>query len=147
MGDGGKYLSAERGLTNNPGRTPRPKGPCYPKCPLPTGPQRQARVEEWRYARSVVVQWLASLFANAQFLNDGFVALGIRLPEVIEQAATLAHHHEKAAPGGMVLLMRLEMLRQFTNPRTQDRDLDLGRAGVSRVRAIGIYNRLLMLSG
>src|SRR5271165_5672527 len=114
----------------------RPKGPCCPKCPSPNRPTRRARVQEWRYARSVIVQWLASLLADAKFLNDGFVALGIRLPEVIEQAATLAHHHEKAAPGGMVLLMRLEMLRQFTNPRTQDRDLNFRRAGVGRVSAV-----------
>ena len=70
------------------------------------------------------------------FLNDDFVAFGIGLSEVVEQAATPAHHHEKAAPGGVVLLMRLEMLRQFTNTRTQDRDLHLGRAGVGRVSAV-----------
>ena len=73
----------------------------------------------------MIVQWLANgLLADAQFLNDGFVAFGIRLSQVIEQATPLAHHHEKTAPGGMVLLMRLEMLRQFTNAFTQDRDLD-----------------------
>src|SRR5215471_16168396 len=55
------------------------------------------------------------LLADAEFLNDLFVALGIGLSEVVEQAATLADHHEEASPGGMVLLMRLEMLRQFTN--------------------------------
>ena len=55
------------------------------------------------------------LLADAEFLNDLFVAFGIGLSEVVEQAATLADHHEKTAPGGMVLLMRLEMLRQFTN--------------------------------
>ena len=65
---------------------------------------------EWRYARSVVVQWLAiDLLADAKFLNDGFVAFGIRLSEVIEQASTLAHHR-RPAQGGMVLTMRLEML-------------------------------------
>ena len=32
--------------------------------------------------------------------------------------------------------MRLEMLRQFTNPCTQDRDLHLGRTGVGRVSAV-----------
>ena len=106
-----------------------PKGPRCPKCPFLTAPLR-ARVEKWRYARSVIVQWLANLLADAQFLNDGFVALGIRLPEVIEQAATLAHHHEKAAPGGMVLLMGLEMLRQFTNPCAQDGNLNLRRTGI-----------------
>ena len=76
------------------------------------------------------------LLADAQLLNDLFVALGIVLSEVVEQAATLADHHEKTAPGGVVLLMRLEMLRQFTNPFTQDRDLDLGRPGIRRVSTV-----------
>ena len=70
------------------------------------------------------------LLADAQFLNDGFVAFGIRLSEVIEQATTLAHHHEKTAPGGVVLLMRLEMLRQLANPCAQDGDLHLRRTGI-----------------
>src|SRR5271165_1115031 len=123
-------MSAERGWTNNLGRAPRPKGPCCPKCPSLTG-ANHARVEEWRYARSVVVQCLANgLLADAQFLNDGFVAFGIRLSEVIEQATTLAHHHEKTAPGGMVLLMRLEMLGQFANPCAQDGNLNFRRTGI-----------------
>jgi hypothetical protein len=96
----------------------------------------------------VVVQWLAiGLFADAKFLNDGFVAFGIGLPEVIEQAATLAHHHEKTAPGGMVLLMRLKMFRQFTNPRAQDRDLHFRRTGVGRVSTVLVNQGGFFLSG
>ena len=76
------------------------------------------------------------LLADAEFLNDLFVALGIVLSEVVKQAATLADHHEKAAPGGMVLLMRLEMLRQLTNTLTQDGDLDLGGTGVGVMSAV-----------
>ena len=90
-----------------------------------------------KYARSVVVQWLAKrLFADAMFLNDGFVAFGIRLSQVIEQAATPAHHHEKTAPGGMVLLMRLEMLGQLANPRAQDGNLNFRRAGIMLVSPV-----------
>ena len=86
--------------------------------------------------RSVAGKPLATLLSDAEFLNDSLIPFGIRLSEVIEQATTPAHHHEKTAPGGMVLLMRLEMLRQFTNPCTQDRDLHLGRTGVGRVSAV-----------
>jgi hypothetical protein len=32
--------------------------------------------------------------------------------------------------------MRLKMLRQFTNPCTQDRDLHFGRTGVGRMSAV-----------
>jgi hypothetical protein len=78
----------------------------------------------------------ASLLSDAELLNDSLIPFGIRLSEVIEQAATPAHHHEKTAPGGMVLLMRLKMLRQFTNPSAQDRDLHLGRTRVGRVSAV-----------
>ncbi len=78
----------------------------------------------------------ASLLSDAELLNDSLIPFGIRLSEVIEQATTPAHHHEKTAPGGMVLLMRLKMLRQFTNPCAQDRDLHLGRTGVGRVSAV-----------
>ena len=98
--------------------------------------------------RGAVLQRLAnSLLADAKFLNDGFVAFGIRLSEVIEQAATLAHHHEKTAPGGMVLLMRLKMLRQFTNPRAQDRDLHLRRTGVGRMSTVLVNQGGFFLSG
>ena len=87
------------------------------------------------------------LLADAQLLNDLFVALGIVLSEVVEQAATLADHHEKTAPGGMVLLMRLEMLREFTNALTQYRDLDFRRTGVVGVSTVLADQGGFFLSG
>ena len=81
------------------------------------------------------------------FLNDGFVAFGIRLSEVIEQAATPAHHHEKTAPGGMVLLMGLEMLRQFTNPRAQDGNLNFRGASIVIVSPVLFNQSGFFLSG
>ena len=87
-----------------------------------------------------------SLLADAEFLNDLFVALGIGLSEVVEQTASLADHHEKASPGGMVLLMRLEMLRQFTNTLTQDGDLDLRGTGVVVVSTVLVDQGGLFLS-
>ena len=83
-----------------------------------------------QYAGRAVLQGSNRLLADAEFLNDLFIALGIGLSEVVQQAATLADHHEEASPGGMVLLMRLEMLRQFTNTLTQDGDLDLRGTGI-----------------
>jgi len=101
-----------------------------------------------KYARSEVVQWLANrLLADAMFLNDGFVAFGIRLSQVIEQAATPAHHHEKTAPGGMVLLMRLEMLGQLANPRTQDGNLNFRGAGIVIVSPVLFNQSGFFLSG
>jgi hypothetical protein len=65
------------------------------------------------------------LLTDAQFQNDGLVSLGIGFSKVVKQAPTLAYHHKKTAPGGMVLLVGLEMVSQLANPRTQDGDLDL----------------------
>jgi len=79
-----------------------------------------------QYAQGVVTQAAGGrLLADAKFLNDGLVALGVGFSEVVEQAATLAHHHEKTAPGGMILLVGLEMFCQFTYPSAKDGDLDL----------------------
>jgi len=90
--------------------------------------------------------WQTALLADAEFLNDGFVAFGIGFSEIVEQAATLAHHHKQTATGGMVFLMRLKVFRQFTNTLAQNRDLDLGRAGVGRVSAVLINQGGLFLS-
>src|ERR1039458_8525015 len=89
----------------------------------------------------------ASLLSYAELLNDSLIPFGIRLSEVIEQATTPVHHHENTAPGGMVLLVRLKMLRQFTNPCTQDRDLHLGRTGVGRVSAVLVNHSGFFLWG
>ena len=80
-------------------------------------------------------------------MNNRLVTFGIVSLEVVEQAATLADHHEKTAPGGMVLLMRLEMLRQFTNPLTQDRDLDFRGPGIRRMSTVLVNQGGFFLSG
>jgi hypothetical protein len=95
----------------------------------------------------VVVQWLASLLADAMFLNDGFVAFGIALSQVIEQAATPTHHHEQTAPGGMVFLMRLEMLRQLANPGAQDGNLNFRRTSIMVVSPVLFNQGGFFLSG
>jgi hypothetical protein len=83
------------------------------------------------YSQSQALQGLAAaLLADAKLLNDCFVAFGVGLSEVVEQTATLADHHEKTAPGGMVLLVGLEVLGQLANPRTQDSDLNFRGTGI-----------------
>jgi hypothetical protein len=51
------------------------------------------------------------LFADAEFPNDSFVALGIVSLEVVKQATPLADQHEQAAARAVVLLVRLEVVR------------------------------------
>ena len=57
-----------------------------------------------------------NLLAEAEFLNDRLVTLGIVFLEVVEQATTLADQHEKTAARAVVLLVRFEVLRQLANP-------------------------------
>ena len=88
-----------------------------------------------------------TLFADAEFPNDRLVALGIVSLEVVEQATPLADQHKQAAARAMVLLVRLEVIRQLANAFTDDGDLDLRTPGVSRVRLILVNNGFLLLSG
>ena len=94
-----------------------------------------------------VFQQAADLLADAQLRDNRLVTLGIVLLQVIQQATPSAYHHQQAAPGGVVLLMRFEVVGQLANTLAQDRDLHFRAAGISRVRAIAVDNRFLMLSG
>ena len=100
-----------------------------------------------QHADRAGIQDKQPLLADAEFLNDLFVAFGVGLSEVVQQAATPADHHEKTAPGGMVLLVRLEMLRQFTNPRAQDGNLDFRRTGIRVVSTVLVNQGGFFLSG
>ena len=57
----------------------------------------------------------ACLLAQAELLDDILITIGIVFLEVVEQAATLADHHEKSAARAVVLLVRFEVLLQLTN--------------------------------
>src|SRR5579863_6602974 len=87
------------------------------------------------------------LLADAEFSNDGLVALGIVSFEVIEQATPLADQHKQATARAVVLLVRFEVVCQLANAFTDDGDLNLGAPRVSRVRLILVNDRLLLLSG
>jgi len=78
---------------------------------------------------------LVLLLANAEFLDYVLITLGIVVLEVVEQAATLTDHHQETAAGGVILLVRLEVFRQFTDAFTEHRDLYLGAAGIVIVGA------------
>ena len=59
------------------------------------------------------------------------VAAGVDLVQVVEQAATLRHHLQKATTRVVVLLVSLEVFGEVGDALRQDRDLNLGRAGVA----------------
>jgi len=87
------------------------------------------------------------LLADAEFSNDGLVALGIVFLQVIEQASPLADQHEKAAARTVVFLVRLEVLRQLANAFAKQRDLDFRATGVAGMRAVLVDEGFLVLSG
>jgi hypothetical protein len=90
---------------------------------------------------------LSSLLADAEFGDDGFVALGIVFLKVVEQATPLADQHEKAAARAVVFLVRLEVFRQLANAFAQQRYLDLRAASIARMRAVLVNHGFLVLSG
>lgn len=90
---------------------------------------------------------MAELLADAEFRNDVLVSLGVVFLEVIEQATPLADQHEETAPGSVILLMRLKVLRQFGNSLAQNGDLHFGTTRISRMRAIVVDDGFLLLSG
>ena len=88
-----------------------------------------------------------SLLADAEFTNDGLVALGIVFLQIVEQATPLADQHEKAAARAVVFLVRLEVLRQLANAFADQRDLDLRAPGVRSMRTVLVNEGFLLLSG
>jgi len=90
---------------------------------------------------------MAELLADAEFRNDVLVSLGVVFLEVIEQATPLADQHEETAPGSVILLMRLKVLRQFDNSLAQNSDLHFGTTRIRRMRAIVVDDGFLLLSG
>ena len=68
--------------------------------------------------------------AQAELGDEAGVARLVLLLEIVEQRATLVDHHQEAAARVIVLVVRLEMIRQRVDAVGQDRDLDFGRTGV-----------------
>jgi len=90
---------------------------------------------------------LARLLSEAEFMNDGFIALGIVFLQIIQQATPLADQHEKAAARTVVFLVRFEVFRQLTNAFAQQSDLDFRTARIGGMRSVLVYEGFLLLSG
>lgn len=70
------------------------------------------------------------LLTDSKFLDDVFISIGIVRLQIVQQATPLADHHEQTPPGGVVLLVRLEVLGQITDPLTQNCNLDFRASGI-----------------
>src|SRR6185437_10577211 len=86
------------------------------------------------------------LLADTELADYGPVAVRIVQLQVIQQAAALADQHQQSTAGCMILLVRLEMLGQLSNPLTQNRNLDFRRTGV-RIVGAEAFNQVCFLSG
>ena len=76
------------------------------------------------------------LLADAEPLDQLGVAVGVLALQVVEQAAALADQLQEPAAGVMILDVCLEMFGQVVDAFAEERDLNLGGAGVGVVRAI-----------
>ena len=65
--------------------------------------------------------------------------------QVIQQTAAFADQLQQATPGCVILLVGLEMLGQFANPLTQNRNLDLRRTGV-RIVGAEAFNQVVFFA-
>src|SRR5262245_24410769 len=68
--------------------------------------------------------------ADPEPVGDGPVSFRVPLTQILEEPAPLADQHEQASAGMMILLMRLEVVREAVDALRQERDLDLGGSGV-----------------
>src|SRR5512137_1164272 len=74
--------------------------------------------------------------ADAELLDQVFVARFVGATQIIEQLAALAHHLEQPATGMVVLDVGLEMLGKIVDALGQNRHLDFRRPGISRLLGI-----------
>ena len=79
--------------------------------------------------------------AQFEFLRNGLIPTHIGILEVIQQPTPLANHHQKTTAGAMVFLVLLQMFRQVINPLREQRDLHIGRTGIT-VMQLKSLNRL-----
>src|SRR5689334_24940109 len=98
----------------------------------------------WSGMQARTVANSASLFPQAQAVDDLLVAGAVFPRQVLQQTVSLADHLEQPATRGVVLLVRLEVLGQLGDPRGQQRDLDLGRTRVLRMYLV-VSNDLRLL--
>ena len=73
----------------------------------------------------------ATSATQAEALDDRAVALDVGLLQVVQQATTLADEQQQATTAVVVVLVLLEVLGQVRDAVAQQRDLDLGGAGVA----------------
>ena len=80
-------------------------------------------------------------------LEQGLVARLVLSLDVIEQRTARRDHFQQAAAGMVVLHVALEVVGEIVDAFLQDRDLDLGRAGIPGLVGIGLDDFRFTLCG
>jgi len=75
-----------------------------------------------------------TLPAQSQSSHYFVITPDVRLLQIFEQFSSLLDHLQQAATRMIILLVNLEMLLEFVDSLTQQRDLDRGR---TRIRLMG----------
>src|SRR5262245_56822820 len=83
--------------------------------------------------------------ANAQLVDERSIALGVLPSQILEEPPPLADEHQEPPARVVVFRVRLEVLREAVDALGQQRDLDLGGAGVLFVRPVLLDLALLTL--
>src|SRR5690606_9863106 len=68
--------------------------------------------------------------------DQALITVLVDLLQVVEQLPALVHHPKQTAARMMVLVMTIEVLGELVDPRRQEGDLHLGRAGIGRTALI-----------
>jgi hypothetical protein len=87
-----------------------------------------------RQAQGYREEW--ELSTQTEFFDQRAVALNVNALEVPQETTTTTDHEQQSATGVVVVLVLFEVLGQFNNAVGHQRNLDLGRTGVTGVSRI-----------
>ena len=86
-----------------------------------------------------------ALLTQIQLFDDCAVTVDIGLLKVTEKVTSVTDHLQHAATAVVVLVVRLEVLGKSVDAMGKDRDLNLGRTGVTLVGSVLLNNGLLFV--
>jgi len=91
--------------------------------------------------------WRSGLLLEAQFLQNGLIALFVAPLEVLQVGAAVGNHLQQAAARVLVFGVFLEVSGQLLDALAEDGDLHVSRARVGGVQGDFFDNFLLFLGG
>src|SRR5205823_14323115 len=86
--------------------------------------------------RDARIRGAGTLLPQAQPADDRQVSVPVLVAKVGQQAGPLADHLQEAAPAGVVLLVRAQMLGELGDPSCEQSDLHFRRARVAGLAPI-----------